>query len=123
MSDLELEAMRRKRYLELQKRIAIQDNKTKEPNADDVLNRVFKGRAWEVFNSASHQFPEVMSRVKELLVKLALSGEVKEITGEELYLFLVDLGLKVRLQTKIEFASHGEVKSLHDRLKEELRKT
>ena len=123
MSDLELEAMRRKRYLQLQKRMAIKENKTKEPNADDVLNRVFKGRAWEVFNSASHQFPEVMTRIKELLVKLALSGEVKEITGEELYLFLVDLGLKVRLQTKIEFASHGEVKSLHDRLKEELRKT
>jgi DNA-binding TFAR19-related protein (PDSD5 family) len=123
MSDLELEAMRRKRYLQLQKRIAIKENKTKEPNADDVLNRVFKGRAWEVFNSANHQFPEVMTRIKELLVKLALSGEVKEITGEELYLFLVDLGLKVRLQTKIEFASHGEVKSLHDRLKEELRKT
>lgn len=123
MNDLELEAMRRKRYLQLQKRMAIKENKTKEPNADDVLNRVFKGRAWEVFNSASHQFPEVMTRIKELLVKLALSGEVKEITGEELYLFLVDLGLKVRLQTKIEFASHGEVKSLHDRLKEELRKT
>jgi DNA-binding TFAR19-related protein (PDSD5 family) len=123
MSDLELEAMRRKRYLQLQKRMAIKENKTKEPNADDVLNRVFKGRAWEVFNSANHQFPEVMTRIKELLVKLALSGEVKEITGEELYLFLVDLGLKVRLQTKIEFASHGEVKSLHDRLKEELRKT
>jgi DNA-binding TFAR19-related protein (PDSD5 family) len=123
MSDLELEAMRRKRYLQLQKRMAIKENKTKEPNADDILNRVFKGRAWEVFNSASHQFPEVMTRIKELLVKLALSGEVKEITGEELYLFLVDLGLKVRLQTKIEFASHGEVKSLHDRLKEELRKT
>ena len=123
MSDLELEAMRRKRYLQLQKRMAIKENKTKEPNADDVLNRVFKGRAWEVFNSASHQFPEVMTRIKELLVKLALSGEVKEITGEELYLFLIDLGLKVRLQTKIEFASHGEVKSLHDRLKEELRKT
>ncbi|MGD0027714.1 MAG: DNA-binding protein [Candidatus Bathyarchaeia archaeon] len=115
--------MRRKRYLQLQKRMAIKENKTKEPNADDILNRVFKGRAWEVFNSASHQFPEVMTRIKELLVKLALSGEVKEITGEELYLFLVDLGLKVRLQTKIEFASHGEVKSLHDRLKEELRKT
>jgi DNA-binding TFAR19-related protein (PDSD5 family) len=123
MSDLELEAMRRKRYLQLQKRMAIKENKTKEPNADDVLNRVFKGRAWEVFNSASHQFPEVMGRMKELLVKLASSGEVKEITGEELYLFLVDLGLKVRLQTKIEFASQGEVKSLRDRLKEELRKT
>jgi DNA-binding TFAR19-related protein (PDSD5 family) len=123
MSDLELEAMRRKRYLQLQKRMAIKENKTKEPNADDILNRVFKGRAWEVFNSASHQFPEVMGRMKELLVKLALSGEVKEVTGEELYLFLVDLGLKVRLQTKIEFASHGEVKSLHDKLKEELRKT
>jgi len=123
MSDWELDAIRRKRYAELKKKIAPKEDKPEKPNADEILNSIFKGRAWEIFSSASDQFPEAMSRVKDLLVKLAVSGEVKEITGEELYVFLVDLGLKIRLETKIEFASHGEVKSLRDRLKEELRKT
>jgi len=123
MSDWELDAIRRKRYAELKKKITPKEDKPAKPNADEILNSIFKGRAWEIFSSASDQFPEAMSRVKDLLVKLAVSGEVKEITGEELYVFLVDLGLKIRLETKIEFASHGEVKSLRDRLKEELRKT
>ena len=123
MSDWELDAIRRKRYAELKKKIVTKEDKTEKPSADEILNGIFKGRAWEVFRSASLQFPEAMSRVKDLLVKLGSSGEVKEVTGEELYVFLVDLGLKVRLETKIEFASHGEVKSLQDRLKEELRKT
>jgi DNA-binding TFAR19-related protein (PDSD5 family) len=123
MSDSELEAIRRKRHLELQKKIATKQSKTKTTDANEVLNGVFKGRAWEVFKAASYQFPQIMSRVKQLLVKLASSGEIKEVSGEELYLFLVDLGLKVKLETKIEYVSHGEVKSLQDRLKEELRKT
>jgi DNA-binding TFAR19-related protein (PDSD5 family) len=122
MSDVELEAIRRKKYAELQRKLVTKGKKTEPTNADEVLNRIFKDRAWEVFNSASHQFPSVMPRVKEMLVKLASSGELKEVTGEELYLFLADLGLKVRLDTKIEFVSHGELKSLGDKLKEELRK-
>jgi len=123
MSDGELEAIRRKRHLELQRRLATKESKIEKSNPDEVLNGAFKDRAWEVFNSASHQFPEIMNRVKQLLVKLVSSGEIKEVTGEELYLFLADLGLRVKLETKIEFASHGEVKSLRDKLKEELRKT
>lgn len=123
MSDGELEAIRRKRYLELQRKLATKESKKEKSDPDAILNGVFKDRAWEVFNSASHQFPDTMSRVKQLLVKLVSSGEIKEVTGEELYLFLADVGLKVRLETKIEFVSHGEVKSLRDKLKEELRKT
>lgn len=118
MSDAELAAIRRKKYMALQRKIAVNQETTETISADEVLNKVFRGRAWEVFNSASDQFPDAMSKVKELLVKLAASGEIKEVTGEELYLFLADLGLKIRLETKIEFASHGEVKSLQDRLKE-----
>jgi DNA-binding TFAR19-related protein (PDSD5 family) len=123
MSDGELEIIRRKKYVEMQRKLITKEGKTATPDADKVLNGIFRGRAREVFKSASNQFPNVMVRVKELLVKLALSGELKEMSGEELYLFLVDLGLRVRLDTKIEFVSHGEPKSLRDKLKEELRKT
>jgi hypothetical protein len=58
-----------------------------------------------------------------LLAELASSGKLKEVTGEQLYLFLANLGLKVRLDTKIEFASHGELKPIAEKLKLELKKT
>ena len=123
MSDSELDAIRRRRLLELQRKLAGRERKIEGTDPERVLNRIFKDRAWEVFNSASHQFPEAMSTVKELLVKSATLGNLREVTGEQLYLFLADLGLRVRLNTKIEFASHGELKSLEDKLKEELHET
>jgi DNA-binding TFAR19-related protein (PDSD5 family) len=123
MSDVELDVIRRRRLLELQRKMAEKERKVGTADPEQVLNAIFKDRAWEVFNSASYQFPRVMSKVKELLVREATSGNLKEVTGEQLYLFLADLGLKVRLNTRIEFASHGELKSLEDKLKEELHKT
>jgi len=64
-----------------------------------------------------------MSKVKDLLVKLVSSGKIKQVTGEQLYLFLANLGFRVRLETKIEFSSHGELKSLAEKMKQELKKT
>ena len=122
MSDRELDAIRQRRLRELQRKLAERERKNDEPNPKTILNAIFKDRAWEVFESASRQFPEVMSRVRELLVKEAKLGNLKEVTGEQLYMFLADLGLKIRLNTKIEFASHGELKSLKEKLIEELHK-
>jgi DNA-binding TFAR19-related protein (PDSD5 family) len=123
MSDSELDTIRRRRLLELRRKLAPKQREIEATDPEEVLNRIFKDRAWEVFNSASFQFPEVMSEVKELLVKEAASGNLKEVTGEQLYIFLAHVGLRVRLNTKIEFASHGELKSLEDKLRDELRKT
>jgi DNA-binding TFAR19-related protein (PDSD5 family) len=123
MSDSQLDALRRKKLLELQRKLAVKENKTETVDANAALNRVFRGRAWEVFNAASYQFPQAMSRIKDLLVELSSSGKLKEVTGEQLYLFLTNLGLKVRLDTKIEFASHGELKPIAEKLKSELKKT
>ena len=123
MSDSQLDALRRKKLLELQRKLTVRANKTETVDANAALNRVFRGRAWEVFNTASYQFPQAMNRIKDLLVELVSSGKLKEVTGEQLYLFLTNLGLKVRLDTKIEFASHGELKSIAEKLKSQLKKT
>ena len=123
MSDSQLDAIRRKKLLALQRKLAQKENKTEPVNANEALDRVFRGRAWEVFNAASYQFPQAVSRIKDLLAELASSGKIKEVTGEQLYLFLANLGLKVRLDTKIEFASHGELKPIAEKLKSELKKT
>lgn len=123
MSDPELEAIRRKKLEELQRRLTTRQEKTEKIDAEEVLNNIFKGRAWEVFNRASSQHPYVMSRVKDALVKLALSGRLSTVTGEQLYRFLRNLGIRVKLDTKIRFSEKGKLKSLTEKLKENLRKT
>jgi DNA-binding TFAR19-related protein (PDSD5 family) len=123
MSDSELAAIRRSKLRQLKRRLSAKQRKTEEIDADKILNEIFTGRAWEVFNAASYQFPNVMKEVKKALAKLALSGRLKAVTGEQLYLFLKTLGLRVRLDTRIRYAEHGKLKSLADKIKEDLRKT
>ncbi len=123
MSDRELQATKRGKLRELQRRLAAKQKKTEKISADNILDGIFKGRAWEVFNSASHQFPDVMGKVKDALVNLALSGKLQEVPREPLYLFLRDLGLRVRLDTRIRYTDHGKFKSLAEKIKEGLQKT
>jgi DNA-binding TFAR19-related protein (PDSD5 family) len=123
MSDADLAAIRERKLREYQKRLVPKEDKPKKVNQQEVLSKIFRDRAWEVFNTASQQFPEAMSRVREVLVKLASSGRLTEVTGEELYFFLRKLGVDVRLDTKINYASHGELKSLEEKMKEEMQKT
>jgi DNA-binding TFAR19-related protein (PDSD5 family) len=121
MSDSELDAIRRKKLRRFQKKLAPKKQTTETIDADQVLNRIFQGRAWEVFNAANYQFPHAMIKVKEILVKLALSEKLKTVTGEQLYLFLRKLGLKVKLNTKINIESHGQLISLEEKIRESTR--
>jgi len=122
MSESELRAIRRDKLRELQRRLAEKQNKTEEIDADKVLKGIFKGRAWEVFNSAIYQYPAIIGKVEDALVNLALSGKLQEVTGEQLYLFLRNLGLRVRLNTRIRYTDHGQLKSLAEKIKEDWRK-
>ncbi len=121
MSDPELEAIRRNKLRELQRRLHA-PKKIEETDANGVLDRIFTGRAWEVFKAADLQFPTAMRSVRDVLVDLARSGRLTEITGEQLYVFLRNLGLRVRLVNKIRFVEHGELKSISEKVKESLRK-
>ena len=123
MSDAELASIRQKKLREFQRRQVMRKDKPEAPSADEILDRIFRGRAWEIFTSASLQFPEAMNKVKDILVELASSGKLTEVSGEELFVFLRKLGLEVRLNTKINYVSHGQLKSLEERMKEELRGT
>jgi len=124
MSDLELEMIRYKKLLELKKRLERKTEdeakKTKEVNPHEVLDKFFVDRAWEVFNAAKAQYPEVAEYVEKALVKLILEGKMREkITGEDLYGLFLHLGFKVRLQTRINILEHGKIKSLEEKIREE----
>jgi DNA-binding TFAR19-related protein (PDSD5 family) len=120
VSEDELNAIRRKKLEELQKKLAKKEEKKKEIDVNEILDKTFKGRAWEVFNTASYQYPELMKKISDLLVKLVLSGKLSELNGEQLYTFLRRLGLRVRLKTQIKITSQGKLKSLSEKIKEDL---
>lgn len=117
LSDKELEAIRQKKLRDLQERTA--HERREKPQTDDraILSRVFRGRAWEVFNAAQAQFPAEMLRVEQLLVDLTQEGKITEIEGEQLYALLRQIGLPVRLNTTIRVLSQGKTESLADKFR------
>jgi programmed cell death protein 5 len=122
--DDELERLKRRRLLELQRRMQKENQAEEEPEPKDktteeVLGGYLVGRAWEVLRAARAQFPQVMPKVEEAIVEAIKAGRVRErIDGESLFQFLRQLGLPVRLQTSIRYKEHGELKTIGQRLKE-----
>jgi DNA-binding TFAR19-related protein (PDSD5 family) len=124
MSDKELEALKQKRLLELQKRMMLQEHK-KEPrqrvDASQILNKLFIGRAWEVFNAAKTQFPGAIPEIERLLVRLAIEGKIGKMEGEQLLGLFREIGLPVKLNTTIKIINHGKTKALSEQFKDAMK--
>ena len=117
--DEELERLKRRKLLELQKRIEKKKDQDEKPNPRRLLESYFGYRAMEVYDAAWSQYPQVMPRIEAILIEAINSGRIKErIDGENLYSFFRSIGLPVRLNTTIKFKEHGELKTLQDKLKE-----
>jgi programmed cell death protein 5 len=124
--DDELERLKRRRMLELQRRLnrsegkpEAESEKPKEPTPNEILGRFLVGRAWEVLGAARAQFPKVMPQVEEALVEAFKAGKIKEtIDGGMLLQFLRQVGLSVRVQTSIMYKDHGELKTIGQRIKD-----
>ena len=101
--------------------MAFQEQKKEQVDNRKILNKIFKGRAWEVFSAACDQFPAEMRRVEEELVSLFLEGRITSMEGEQLYVLLREIGLAVRLNTTINVISHGKTESLSERFKKSTR--
>lgn len=118
--------LRRRKLLEIKKRLeskAKEEKKERERvkiNPEQVLNRFFTGRAWEVLRAARFQYPQAAREIERALVRLILSGRVRsKITGEELYGLFYRLGFRVHLETRIRVLEHGKLKSLEEKIREE----
>ena len=123
--DEKLERIKRLRMLELQRRMLQEEKaeeepeKPAEPTSREILDSMFSGRAWEVYETAKIQYPAVMPQVEQALVEGIKSGKIRDrIDGESLFVFLRQLGLNVRLNTKIRYKEHGELKTIGQRIKE-----
>jgi len=120
--DSELERLKRQRMEQMQRRIAAkQQNQTAPANLEprQILEKVFVGRAWEVYHAVRAQFPGVADQVFQELAMLVQAGQLRDkITGEQLFGLLRQIGLDVRLDTKIQVLEHGELKSIADKFRD-----
>ena len=93
--DEELERIKRKKFLELQKRLMTEEKEQqvelREPTPEEILSNNFVGRAWEVYSVAKIQYPRAMNQVEQALVEGIKSGKiVNKIDGESLFQFEKD---------------------------------
>ncbi len=118
MSDIELERLRRRKLAQLSKYLVKREEKKESESTEDLLNKVFVGRAWEVFKATQVQYPKVAKRLEAVLIQMISSGVIKRISGEELFHLIRKIGLRVRLKTRIRIKEHGKLKSLEEKMKE-----
>lgn len=119
--DSELEKLKRERLAEMQRRITAKQQAESAPvrlEPRQILERVFVGRAWEVYHAARAQYPGIADQIFQELAELVQSGKLRtKITGEQLFGLLHQIGLDVRLDTKIQVLEHGELRSIADKFR------
>jgi len=121
--DLELERLKAKRLAEMQKNISTirkppqQEQKKEEANPRDIVLRSLGFRGDEVLQAAESQFPNETKTIIGQLAQLISSGELNEkIDGGQLLELFRTVGLRVRLNTKINVEQDGKFVSLSDKL-------
>src|SRR3990172_2414074 len=126
--DKELELLKAKRLLEMQKNISLQqkqeelkatkqDQKTTNPR--EILIKQLGYRGLEVLQNAESQFPEETKLVIDKLGDLIQSGEVTEtIDGGKLLTLFRSIGIRVRVATTINIEQDGKLVSWSEKLKE-----
>jgi len=127
--DAELDLWKRKRLLEMQKRLTAKKveeeqkkNQEDKPKSDikpkDVLKRIFIGRAMEVWDQAWKQYPEIMQKLEPDLARLVMSGEIDgPIDENQLLHILRTIGLDVRFDLRIKILRNGKLKTISEKLK------
>jgi DNA-binding TFAR19-related protein (PDSD5 family) len=130
--DDELERIKQRRLEEMKRQLMLKQLKEKEkaepepekpkqPTNRDILNSNFGDRAWEVYNAAVYQYPQVMPQVEQILVEGIKTGKIRDvIDGAALMGFFRAIGIPVRLQTTIRISEKGELKTLEQKMKEDI---
>jgi DNA-binding TFAR19-related protein (PDSD5 family) len=130
--DEELERIKQKRLEEIQRQLLLKQLKErklkesekietqKEPTNREILDKYFGDRAWEVYNAATIQYPQIMPKIEHILIEGIKTGKIRDkIDGAALMGFFRSIGLSIRLNTKIRVSEKGELKTLEQKMKED----
>jgi len=128
--DKELERLKAKRMLEMQKNISQRQkieqvkDEPKKPQISprEIVVKQLGYRGIEVLQNAESQFPQESKIVIEKLAELIRGGEVSEIIdGGKLFTLFRSIGIHVRMQTTISVEQDGKLVSWSDKLKGDMK--
>lgn len=115
--DVEEELLLQKKLLEL-KRLLAQKSREKTPR--EILTERLVNRGEEVLRAAEEQFPQQTKVIVEKLAEMIKKGYItSSISGAELLWLFRQLGLPVRIETRIMIEKDGKLISLAEKLKKE----
>ncbi len=123
--DSELEKLKAKRLAEMQQNIsslkqtesADEPEKKETVNPRDKLLKFLGFRGEEVLQNAENQFPTETKSIIQQLAKLIESGELDEkMDGGQLLQLFRSVGLRVRMDTKINVEQDGKFVSLSEKI-------
>ncbi len=123
--DSELEKLKAKRLAEMQQNISslkqtesAEDPEKKETvNPRDMVLKFLGFRGEEVLQNAENQFPNETKSIIPQLAKLIESGELNEkMDGGQLLQLFRSIGLRVRMDTKINVEQDGKFVSLSEKI-------
>ncbi len=124
--DRELELLKAKRMLEMQKNISQRqridevkpESKTQKVSPRELVLKQLGYRGEEVLQNAESQFPTETKMIIEKLAELIQGGEITEIIdGGKLLTLFRSVGINVRIQTTISVEQDGKLVSWSDKLK------
>ncbi|MCX8162218.1 MAG: hypothetical protein RMJ00_04600 [Nitrososphaerota archaeon] len=122
--DTELESIKKRMLAKLQKKIVSDRGEQSEQKLDPerYVESNLEGKAVEVFECFKQQYPGRVYRiVVEALAKAMKNGAIPTpLDATTLYSILLNIGLRVRLPSRIYVAKKGEVKDFSEYLREKL---
>lgn len=129
--DKELELLKAKRMLEMQKNISQRQRIDEKPQSPaqkvsprEIVLKQLGYRGEEVLQNAESQFPNETKVVVEKLAELIQGGEITEIIdGGKLLTLFRSVGIHVRIQTTINVEQDGKMVSWSDKLKGETKQS
>jgi len=121
--DLELRALKLKKLMKLTALRSEAEKPRRELDFDQalkILRRRLVDRGDEVLKAALDQYPDQARKIVMILARMILAGRIAgNIGGEALLSIFEQLGLPIKLRTKILYYKKGEYKSIADLVKRE----
>lgn len=126
MQDKEMELLRQRKMLELQRKMFLVDDEREKDGGKnrirserESLESMFIGRAREVYDAAWRQFPGIMPDIEKVLIAdIRLEKMSRKIDGEDMMTYLSSHGLRVHLRNTITISEHGTSKSFRQLVEE-----
>ena len=124
--DSDLEAIKRRKIIEFERRRAAMEQQKPAPKTQTVDDLTFirsklMGRGNEVLDAAMAQYPQATMEVAKYIVNLYKTGQLTDnIPGEDLFEVLHTLGMRVHLDTTITYVKDGKRVPLSQKFKKSI---